>query len=263
MRAVETLLAANPALPSRSTVVRVHANVLGEEAEQGQPGEKLLRAAARARAPAARPGGAPGTPARAGHATASCSWTRWTRSAAQVGGQPNVTGIRAQEALLTLIENEAVPFTPPRVGGRGRRQPRFERSPVRVRGGLRGPLRRGLQPRDGRAGTRARLKPVTVMEGSRVREELQFALRDWLKNEDLFEYGVSPQFLSRFDAVVLLEQPGRGRAPAHLAREPPTPACASRRPTSPARGSSSRSRRPPRAASRRRPRASRGSAPAP
>ena len=36
MRAVEDLLAANPALALRSTVVRVHANVLGEEAEQGR-----------------------------------------------------------------------------------------------------------------------------------------------------------------------------------------------------------------------------------
>ncbi len=42
MCAVEELLAANPALAVRSTVVRVHANVLGEEAELGHPGEKLL-----------------------------------------------------------------------------------------------------------------------------------------------------------------------------------------------------------------------------
>jgi ATP-dependent Clp protease ATP-binding subunit ClpX len=53
------------------------------------------------------------------------------------------------------------------------------------------------------------LKPVTVVdEDGRAREELQFSLRDWLKTEDLFEYGVSPQFLSRFDAVVLLEPLG-------------------------------------------------------
>jgi ATP-dependent Clp protease ATP-binding subunit ClpX len=47
-----------------------------------------------------------------------------------------------------------------------------------------------------------------VDEEGRAREELQFSLRDWLKTEDLFEYGVSPQFLSRFDAVVLLEPLG-------------------------------------------------------
>src|SRR5512136_2133214 len=42
MRAVEDFLAANPALAERSTVVRLHANILGEEAGQGHPGEKLL-----------------------------------------------------------------------------------------------------------------------------------------------------------------------------------------------------------------------------
>ncbi len=41
-----------------------------------------------------------------------------------------------------------------------------------------------------------------------MREELVFHLRDWLRNEDLFDYGMSPQFLSRFDAVVLLNDLG-------------------------------------------------------
>lgn len=52
------------------------------------------------------------------------------------------------------------------------------------------------------------LQPVTVVEGGRVSEKLVFHLRDWLRNEDLFAYGMSPQFLSRFDAVVLLEDLG-------------------------------------------------------
>jgi ATP-dependent Clp protease ATP-binding subunit ClpX len=47
-----------------------------------------------------------------------------------------------------------------------------------------------------------------VVEGGTVREALVFHLRDWLRNEDLFEYGMSPQFLSRFDAVVLLQDLG-------------------------------------------------------
>jgi len=38
-----------------------------------------------------------------------------------------------------------------------------------------------------------------------VRETLAFELRDWLRNDDLFDYGMSPQFLSRFDAVLLLD----------------------------------------------------------
>src|SRR5262245_58050301 len=43
MRAVESYLAADPALAARSTVVRIHANVLGEEAQAGRPGEAVLR----------------------------------------------------------------------------------------------------------------------------------------------------------------------------------------------------------------------------
>ena len=33
------------------------------------------------------------------------------------------------------------------------------------------------------------LKPMTVVVDGQVREELQFDLREWLRNEDLFEYG--------------------------------------------------------------------------
>src|SRR5215210_8282952 len=42
MRAVESYVASEPSLASRSTVVRIHANVLGEEAERGRPGEAVL-----------------------------------------------------------------------------------------------------------------------------------------------------------------------------------------------------------------------------
>ena len=51
---------------------------------------------------------------------------------------------------------------------------------------------------------RGALQPVTVVDEGKVREQVVFQLRRWLHNEDLFEYGMSPQFLSRFDAVVLL-----------------------------------------------------------
>ncbi|HEY9422378.1 MAG TPA: ATP-binding protein, partial [Thermoanaerobaculia bacterium] len=42
MRAVESYLASDPTLAARSAVVRIHANVLGEEAERGKPGEVVL-----------------------------------------------------------------------------------------------------------------------------------------------------------------------------------------------------------------------------
>src|SRR5512140_2352675 len=94
MRAVEGLLAANPALALRSTVVRVHANVLGEEAEQGRPGEALLRRLLER----AREQLGPQAPVerlleQAGHGLVFVDEVDKIRS--HVGGQPNVAGIRA------------------------------------------------------------------------------------------------------------------------------------------------------------------------
>src|SRR5512147_312429 len=112
MRAVEDLLAANPALWSRSTLVRIHANVLGEEAEAGHPGEKLLRRLLeRAREQLGSEAPVDRLLEQATHGLVFVDEVDKIRS--QVGGRPNVAGIRAQEALLTLIENESVPFVLP------------------------------------------------------------------------------------------------------------------------------------------------------
>jgi ATP-dependent Clp protease ATP-binding subunit ClpX len=49
------------------------------------------------------------------------------------------------------------------------------------------------------------MKPVVVVSASgEVREELPFHLRDYLKYEDLFRYGMTPQFVSRFESIVVL-----------------------------------------------------------
>ena len=55
----------------------------------------------------------------------------------RVGDQVQVSGIRAQEALLTLIENETVPVRLPGLGRRGHGGGGLLTSPVRVRGRLR------------------------------------------------------------------------------------------------------------------------------
>jgi ATP-dependent Clp protease ATP-binding subunit ClpX len=54
------------------------------------------------------------------------------------------------------------------------------------------------------------LKTTTVSEAGRIHEEVRFSLREWLRSEDLFAYGITPQFLSRFDAVVILDPLGEG-----------------------------------------------------
>jgi ATP-dependent Clp protease ATP-binding subunit ClpX len=204
MRAVEDLLAANPALSLRSTVVRVHANVLGEEAEQGHPGEKLLtRLLERAREQLGPDALVDKLVAQASHGLVFVDEVDKIRS--HVGGQPNVAGIRAQEALLTLIENEAVPYTLPAWAG-GAAIAVDSSALLFVCAGAFEGLYDAVYDRVTIGRDQGALKPVTVVdEAGRAHEELHFSLREWLKTEDLFEYGISPQFLSRFDAVVLLE----------------------------------------------------------
>src|SRR5436190_7717480 len=118
MRAVESYLAADPALASRSTVVRIHANVLGEEAQAGRPGEAVLRRLLeRAREQLGAEATLEALLERASRGIVFVDEVDKIRG--DIGGQPNVSGIRAQEALLTLIENESVPFElPPWAGDR-------------------------------------------------------------------------------------------------------------------------------------------------
>jgi ATP-dependent Clp protease ATP-binding subunit ClpX len=207
MRAVESYLASEPVLAARSAVVRIHANVLGEEAEQGRPGEAVLgRLLARAREQLG-----PGAPVdmllrRASSGLVFVDEVDKIRS--HIGGQPNVAGIRAQEALLTLIENEAVSLALPAWAG-GEMVTVNSSEILFVCAGAFEGLYDAVFDRITIGKDRGALQPVTVVEGGKVAEKLVFHLRDWLRNEDLFDYGMSPQFLSRFDAVVLLQDLGQ------------------------------------------------------
>lgn len=202
MRAVEGYLAARPHLALRSTVVRMHANVLGEEAVRGHSGEAVLRRLLdRAREQLGAETGVDTLLAQAQNGIVFVDEVDKIRS--HISGEPNTTGIRAQEALLTLIENEAVPFTlPPWAGGKTLT---VDSSGILfVCGGAFEGLYDSVFDRVTVGKDRGALKPVTTVEDGMVTEKLVFHLRDWLKSEDLFDYGMSPQFLSRFDAVVLL-----------------------------------------------------------
>ena len=206
MRAVEGYLAADPALAKRATLVRLHANVLGEEAEAGRPGQAVLRRLLdKARDQLGHSTGLNALVERATHGLVFVDEVDKIR--ARIGERPNVSGIRAQEALLTLIENEAVPLELPDWAGGGSALVDSRNLLFVCAGAFEG-LYDAVYDRVTVGKDRGSLQPFTVMEGSSVRERLDFSLRDWLRNEDLFDYGMTPQFLARFDAVVLLEDLG-------------------------------------------------------
>lgn len=206
MRAVESFLASDPALALRSTLIRVHANILAQEADEGTPGERLLhRLFDRAKEQLGDSAPIEALLDRVAHGMVFVDEIDKIR--ARIGEEPHIPGIRAQEALLTVIENERLPLALPASAGGGRA---FldTRGILFVAAGAFEGLYDAVYDRVTVGQDRGSLQPVTVLEAGAVREETPFALRDWLRSKDLFDYGMTPQFLSRFDSVVLLEDLG-------------------------------------------------------
>jgi ATP-dependent Clp protease ATP-binding subunit ClpX len=125
-----------------------------------------------------------------------------------LGGKPYVTGLNIQQALLTLIEGERVlhkitvmrdkvPETASVWIDTGKMlflcAGAFETLYDQV-------FKRVTSPKSG-----AKLPTVTTYDNGKITIREYFTLRHHFKPEDLFEYGMQPQFLSRFDNAVILE----------------------------------------------------------
>lgn len=206
MRAVEEYLGADADLAQRTMLIRVHANVLAEQAEEGRGGEVLLRRLLdKAEEELGRDAGIERLLERIG--TGVIFVDEVDKIRASVGDQPNVSGIRAQESLLTLIENEAIAFSVPEWAGGGTVS--FDASHLLfVCAGAFEGLYDAVYDRITVGRDRGALQGVSVMDQGQVHHEMRFSLRDWVRYEDLFDYGMTPQFLSRFDAHVLLNDLG-------------------------------------------------------
>ena len=125
-----------------------------------------------------------------------------------VAGKPNAIGVVLQQGLLTLMEGEVVIYkTFAFVDG--------EEKPVTLNidtrhmmficGGAFENLYDQVYLRVINPASGEKLKSQAVqMADGQVRIETRFALADFLKPEDLFEYGMVPQFMARFDNVVML-----------------------------------------------------------
>ena len=201
MRAAEEYLAGIGGAAAAPPVIRMHANVLADESVAGAAGSGVLRRlyeALRQRSPGDSSDALIG---RLRHGIVLVDEIDKIRS--RIGGEPNIAGIRAQEGLLTLIESEAVPLDLPAQEG-GRRVEVDSRGLLFVAAGAFEGLYDAVYDRVTIGRDRGALKPVTVVGEDGVEETTRFTLRQWLRSEDLFDYGMSPQFLSRFQAVILL-----------------------------------------------------------
>ncbi len=125
-----------------------------------------------------------------------------------VAGKPNPIGVVLQQGLLTLMEGEIVTY-------KTYAWEEGEEVPVTLNidtshmmficGGAFEGLYDQVYLRVINPSSGEKLKSQAVqMADGQVRIETRFALADFLKPEDLFEYGMVPQFMARFDNVVLL-----------------------------------------------------------
>jgi ATP-dependent Clp protease ATP-binding subunit ClpX len=207
MRAVEQFLATTPDLSSYANVVRLNANVLAEE-RQGYGKAVLGRLYENARK--MLPAGASPMDIIQSVERGIIFIDEVDKIRSTVSGAANVRGIVAQEALLTLMENENVEFEADGF--------KFVINSARmlfVAGGAFEELYESVLRRATIGQDVAPMKPVVVVSSSgEVREELPFRLADYLHYEDLFRYGMTPQFISRFESIVVLND----LAEADLAR---------------------------------------------
>jgi ATP-dependent Clp protease ATP-binding subunit ClpX len=203
MRAVEQYLASNPALAGMANVVRLNANVLADE-RQGYGRAVLGRLLQNAR----KALGASAPPDALLRAVQSgiVFVDEIDKIRASVSGEPNVRGIVAQEALLTLMENETVELEID-----GETFAINSSHLLFVAGGAFEELYDSVLRRATIGQDVVPMKPVVVVSASgEVREELPFHLGDYLKYEDLFRYGMTPQFVSRFESIIVLHDLAEG-----------------------------------------------------
>ncbi len=125
-----------------------------------------------------------------------------------VAGKPNPIGVVLQQGLLTLMEGELVAHRTHVWSDGEEREVTLAidtRHMMFICGGAFEGLYDQVYLRVVKPGSGEKLKSQAIQTADgQVRIESRFALSDFLKPEDLFEYGMVPQFMARFDDVVLL-----------------------------------------------------------
>jgi ATP-dependent Clp protease ATP-binding subunit ClpX len=125
-----------------------------------------------------------------------------------VGGKPYVTGINIQQALLTMIEGERVSHAITTVRDNTPERKTFIIDTGKMLflcAGAFENLYDQVFKRVTAPTSRVKLPTETFYIDGEVQIREYFTLRHHFKQEDLFDYGMQPQFLSRFDNSIILE----------------------------------------------------------
>jgi ATP-dependent Clp protease ATP-binding subunit ClpX len=206
MRSVERFFSETEGFEKYSTIIRINANLVADLASRGKQTNIVMDRLARQ---AANILGENADLERmktyVSHGIVCVDEVDKIRSV--IGGEANVKGIVAQDSLLTLMENENVQVDLPyfEAGGWHSQTTAINTEHVFfVAGGafeeLYDQVYERVTKKSG-ADKFWRLEPRA--DGSLDRRFI-FDLSRHMTQEDIFHYGMTPQFLSRFDSVVML-----------------------------------------------------------
>ena len=127
-----------------------------------------------------------------------------------LAGKPNAIGVALQQGLLTLMEGDRVPIKA-HVMVDGEEKPATieidTKGMMFICGGAFEGLYDQVFSRVTNPSSGESLRSVAVRNADgQVTIEVRFSLADYFKIEDLFTYGMVPQFVARLDNVVLLSE---------------------------------------------------------
>ncbi len=206
MRSVERFFESTKGFERFSTIIRINANLVADLAARGAQTNVVMDRLARQAATALGP--------RADRETMKdyvahgiVCVDEVDKIRAMVGGQPNVKGIVAQDSLLTLMENENVQVTLPFIEGGAWQEeavPINTRHILFVAGGAFEELYTQVFDRVTQGSGLTNLWRLVPRADGTLDRRIVFRLGDHVSYEDLFKYGMTPQFLARFDSIIML-----------------------------------------------------------
>ena len=206
MRGVEELYRQNPSFQKHRVVVRMNANTLANEEGRVISGKQLFQTVQERATQILGNGATPeNIQTLIEHATVCIDEV--DKISSTVGGRPNATGINIQQSLLTLMEDEKVTFETKVLDGSSYRPVQMAidtRKLLFICAGAFEELYDQVYARVFEEKGQEELTEITSDFDGNVGFEQVFSLSRYLRQEDLFRYGMLPQFLSRFDTSLVL-----------------------------------------------------------
>ncbi len=126
---------------------------------------------------------------------------------ARIGGKPNVVGINIQQSLLTLMEGEEITYNTKLFIGGEYKEHTFRidtGNMLFICGGAFEELFDQVYSRVFEEGKQEKLTKMTLNVDGAVEFKQIFTLKENLEQLDIFNYGMLPQFIARFDNAVVL-----------------------------------------------------------